>query len=89
MGNSMEYYLSKRFDEKMAATFALANAEEAVPEENKLLALKTYRDGDPEYVPSITQEELEKIWGCDWEKSASGWLRFFNRSFFMSMKNFI
>ncbi len=63
MGNSMEYYLSKGFDEKMAATFALANAEEAVPEENELLALKAYHDGDPEYAPSITQEELAKDLG--------------------------
>ncbi len=45
------------------ATFALANAEEAVPEENELLALKAYHDGDPEYAPSITQEELAKDLG--------------------------
>lgn len=45
------------------ATFALANAEEVQPEEDELLALKAYHNGDPEYSPSISHEELMKDLG--------------------------
>ncbi len=40
--------------------FILANAEETEPEADELQALTSYKNGDPEYAPSISQEELIK-----------------------------
>ena len=45
------------------AAFALANTEEVEPEEDELLALNAYHNGDPEYSPSISHEELKKELG--------------------------
>ena len=45
------------------ATFALANAEEVEPEDEELLALEAYHNGDPEYAPSVSHEELIKELG--------------------------
>lgn len=41
----------------------LANAEEAEPDEDELKILKAYKNGDPEYQPAITHEELLKELG--------------------------
>lgn len=45
------------------ATFALANAESVPPEQDELIALNAYHNNDPEYRPSISQEDLMKELG--------------------------
>lgn len=45
------------------ATFALSNAESVPPEQDELIALNAYRNNDPEYRPSISQEDLMKELG--------------------------
>lgn len=45
------------------STFILANAEEVEPESDELRSLKAYHDGDLEYQPSISQEDLMKELG--------------------------
>lgn len=45
------------------STFILANAEEVEPEADELRSLKAYHDGDLEYQPSISQEDLMKELG--------------------------
>ena len=46
--------------ELIQATFILNNAEEVVPDPEELEALRAYQNGDPEYQPYITQDELMK-----------------------------
>lgn len=45
--------------------FALSNAEEVIPEPDELAAIKAYKSGDPDYQPSISQEELMKELGLN------------------------
>ena len=42
------------------ATFILANAEEVAPSDEELKAIKAYEAGDPDYQPTLTQEEVLK-----------------------------
>ncbi|MCD7716845.1 MAG: hypothetical protein LUI39_10405 [Lachnospiraceae bacterium] len=44
--------------ELIQATFQLANAETVKADEDELAAFNAFHDGEPEYQPSITQEEL-------------------------------
>lgn len=44
-------------------TFALSNVESVEPDEDELLALKAYHEGDPDYQPSISQDNLLKELG--------------------------
>ena len=46
--------------ELIQGTFILNNAEEVTPDEDELAALAAYEAKDPEYQPSMTQEELLK-----------------------------
>lgn len=46
--------------ELIQGTFILNNAEEVEPDADELAALNAYHSGDPDYQPSITQEELLK-----------------------------
>ncbi|MCD8010329.1 MAG: hypothetical protein LUF34_06005 [Lachnospiraceae bacterium] len=45
------------------ATFRLANAETVEPEEDEIIALSAYNNGDSEYQPTISQEDLIKELG--------------------------
>lgn len=40
--------------------FALSNAEEVAPYPDELAAISAYKAGDPDYQPSISQEDLMK-----------------------------
>ena len=40
--------------------FALSNAEEVAPYPDELAAIAAYKAGDPDYQPSISQEDLIK-----------------------------
>ena len=51
--------------ELIQATFILNNAEEVVPEPEELEAIRAYQNGDPEYQPYITQDELMKELGLE------------------------
>lgn len=51
--------------ELIQATFILNNAEEVVPDPEELEALRAYQNGDPEYQPYITQDELMKELGIE------------------------
>ena len=51
--------------ELIQATFILNNAEEVVPEPEELEAIRAYQNGDPEYQPYITQDELMKELGIE------------------------
>lgn len=51
--------------ELIQATFILNNAEEVVPEPEELKAIRAYQNGDPEYQPYITQDELMKELGIE------------------------
>lgn len=51
--------------ELIQATFILNNAEEVVPEPEELEAIRAYQNGDPEYQPYITQDELMKALGIE------------------------
>lgn len=51
--------------ELIQATFILNNAEEVVPEPEELDAIRAYQNGDPEYQPYITQDELMKELGIE------------------------
>ena len=51
--------------ELIQATFILNNAEEVVPDPEELEAIKAYQNGDPEYQPYITQDELMKELGIE------------------------
>lgn len=42
------------------ATFALENAEEVQPDESEHSAFRAFLEGEPEYQPSISQEDLLK-----------------------------
>lgn len=42
------------------ATFALENAEEVRPDESERSAFRAFLEGESEYQPSISQEELLK-----------------------------
>ncbi|MCC8050040.1 MAG: hypothetical protein LIP10_05175 [Clostridiales bacterium] len=44
--------------ELIQATFHLANAETDIADEDELAAFHAFHKGDPEYQPSITQEDL-------------------------------
>lgn len=43
----------------------LTSCEEAVPDPEELEAIKAYQNGDPEYQPYITQDELMKEIGIE------------------------
>ena len=45
--------------------FALSNAEEVPPYPDEIAAINAYKSGDPEYQPSISQEELMKELGLN------------------------
>ena len=45
------------------ATFALSNAEEAEPLPDEIAAIEAYQNGDPEYQPAYSQEEVMKELG--------------------------
>ena len=45
--------------------FALNNAEEVIPDPDELAAMNAYKSGNPEYQPSISQEELMKELGLN------------------------
>ncbi|MBS5064833.1 MAG: hypothetical protein KHZ58_13745 [Hungatella hathewayi] len=45
------------------STFALSNAEEVEPDTDELTVLNAYRNGSPEYQPSVSHEELLKELG--------------------------
>ncbi len=49
--------------ELIQGTFALSNAEEVTPDSEELNVLEEYKNGNPDYVPSISQEELIKELG--------------------------
>lgn len=49
--------------ELIQGAFVLSNAEEVTPEPDELNAIKAYKSGDPEYQPSISQEDLMKELG--------------------------
>lgn len=49
--------------ELIQATFSLANAESVPPISEELDALAAYHNGDPDYQPHITQEQLIKELG--------------------------
>ena len=51
--------------ELIQATFILNNAEEVVPDSEELEALRAYQNGDPEYQPCITHDELMKELGIE------------------------
>lgn len=51
--------------ELIQATFILNNAEEVVPDPEELEALRAYQNGDPEYQPYITHDELMKELGIE------------------------
>ena len=40
------------------ATFALDNVEEIIPDPDEQVAINAYRNGDPDYQPSVSQEDL-------------------------------
>ncbi len=54
---------AKKIWELIQSTFVLANAESVEASSNELDALKAFRDGDPDYQPSISQQELLKELG--------------------------
>lgn len=45
------------------ATFVLSNTEMTEPDSDELLSLKAYHAGNPDYQPSISQEDLLKELG--------------------------
>ena len=49
--------------ELIQGTFCLSNAEEDIPDDEESKIMKAYKSGDPDYQPSITQEELIKEFG--------------------------
>ena len=44
---------------------ALSNAEEVAPYPDELAAISAYKAGDPDYQPSISQEEVLKELGLN------------------------
>lgn len=44
-------------------TFSLSNIGSVQPDDDELLALDAFRNGDPEYQPSISHEDLLKDLG--------------------------
>lgn len=40
------------------ATFALDNVDEIIPDPDEQVAINAYRNGDPDYQPSVSQEDL-------------------------------
>ena len=42
------------------STFALDNIEQVVPEPDEQAIMKAYKNGDPNYQPSVSQEDLLK-----------------------------
>ena len=46
--------------EKVQGAVALSNAEEVAPYPDELAAIAAYKAGDPDYQPSISQEDLMK-----------------------------
>ena len=49
--------------QSILATFALSNAEETEPLPDEIVAIEAYRNGDPEYQPVYSQEEVLKELG--------------------------
>ncbi len=49
--------------QSILAIFALSNAEEAEPLPDEISAIESYRNGDPEYQPVYSQEEVLKELG--------------------------
>ena len=45
--------------------FALSNAEEVAPYPDERAAISAYKAGDPDYQPSISQEEVLKELGLN------------------------
>ena len=45
------------------SAFALSNAEEVVPDEEEIAAMKAYAAGDPEYEPSLSRHRVMKELG--------------------------
>ena len=43
--------------------FALNNAETTAPTAEELAALKAYKNGDPDYIPSVAHDDLMKELG--------------------------
>ena len=46
--------------ELIQGTFTLSNADTVDPNADELAALKAYRNGDPEYQPALSHEEVLK-----------------------------
>ncbi len=44
--------------ELICATFALSHADEEIPDDDELEAIKSYKEGNPDYQPTITHAEL-------------------------------
>ena len=42
------------------STFTLDNIEQVVPEPDEQAIMKAYKNGDPNYQPSVSQEDLLK-----------------------------
>ena len=42
------------------STFALDNIEQVVPEPDEQAAMDAYKNGNPDYQPSVSQEDLLK-----------------------------
>lgn len=49
--------------ELIQATFRLANAEEVTPSSEESAILHAYKNGDSDYQPAISQEDLLKTLG--------------------------
>ena len=46
--------------ELIQTTFILSNAKTATPSADEIHAINAYRNGDPEYSPYLSQDELMK-----------------------------
>lgn len=42
------------------STFALANIEQVLPDSDEQIAMSAYKNGDSDYQPSVSQEDLLK-----------------------------
>ena len=55
--------MSEKVWNLIQSAFALSNAEEVVPDEEELAAMKAYAAGDPEYEPSLSRDRVMKELG--------------------------
>lgn len=46
--------------ELILSTFALNNVEQIVPDSDEQAAMDAYKNGNPDYQPSVSQEDLLK-----------------------------